>query len=199
MADQDLKNQLNPLLVKRYSPRVFDARPIEPNVLQRLFEAARWSASCFNEQPWRFMVASKTHGDAFSRMLSVLTEMNQRWAKGAAALSILCANTVFSHNAKPNKWHLYDAGQAAAHLTVQAMQEGVYVHQMAGFDPQKAITEFEIPPEFVPISAIALGYPGNIEDLPEDLRARELQPRTRKPLSGMVFSRTWGSAAEFVE
>jgi nitroreductase len=189
---------LCPLLAGRYSPRAFADREIEKEKLRRIFEAARWSASCFNEQPWRFFVGQKGSGDTFERILHVLTETNQRWAGRAPVLVLLCATTTFTVSGKPNKWHLYDAGQAAVHMTVQAMHEGIYLHQMAGFDAEKARTEFSIPQNAVPASAIAMGYPGKADTLPEDLRQRELQPRTRKPINEMLFSGSWGNPSGII-
>ena len=93
---------------------------------------------------------------------------------------------------------MYDAGQAAVHLTIQAMYEGIYLHQMAGFDAEKARVEFSIPPDVVPASAIAMGYPGEADTLPEDLRQRELQPRTRKPINEMLFSGSWGNPSDII-
>ena len=93
---------------------------------------------------------------------------------------------------------MYDAGQAAVHMTVQAMHEGIFLHQMAGFDAEKARKEFSIPPDAVPASAIAMGYPGEANMLPEDLRLRELQPRTRKPINDMLFSGAWGNPSEII-
>jgi nitroreductase len=183
---------LCPLLAKRYSPRAFADRKIEDEKLRRIFEAARWSASCSNEQPWRFIVGIKGEDDTFERVLHVLTESNQRWARNAPVLMLLCATTTFAISGKPNKWHMYDAGQAAVHLTVQALHEGIYLHQMAGFDAEKARVEFSIPPDAVPASAIAMGYAGDTNTLPEDLRVREFQPRTRKSISEMLFSGSWG-------
>jgi nitroreductase len=189
---------LCPLLARRYSPRAFADRPVEKEKLRRIFEAARWSASCNNEQPWRFILGLKGSGDTFERVLHVLAEMNRLWAQKAPVLVLVCAATTFTLNGKPNKWHLYDAGQAAVHLTVQAMHEGVYLHQMAGFNAEKARAEFSIPPDVVPGSAIAMGYPGEVDTLPEDLRIRELQPRTRKPMSEMLFSGAWGNPGKII-
>lgn len=185
---------LCPLLAGRYSPRAFAGRPVEKEKLRRIFEAARWSASCMNEQPWRFIVGQKGIGDdTFERILHVLNEPNQRWARHAPVLVLVCAATMFSSGGKPNKWHMYDAGQAAAHMTVQAMHEGIFLHQMAGFDAEKAKEEFSIPPEIAPASAIAMGYAGDAAKLPEDLRKRERQPRTRRSIHEILFSGAWGS------
>lgn len=186
---------LCPLLAQRYSPRAFAPKPIEKEKLRRIFEAARWSASCSNEQPWRFIVGIQGADNTYERILHVLTESNQRWAHSAPALVLVCATTTFTMSGKPNKWHLYDAGQAAVHMTVQAMHEGIYLHQMAGFDAEKARSEFSIPDNAVPASAIAMGYPGDANTLPEDLRRRELQPRTRKPIGETLFSGRWGNPA----
>lgn len=189
---------LCPLLAKRYSPRAFADKKIEKEKLRRIFEAARWSASCSNEQPWRFIVGIQGADDTFERILRVLTESNQRWARNVPVLMLVCAATTFAISGKPNKWHMYDAGQAAVHLTIQAMYEGIYLHQMAGFDAEKARVEFSIPPDAVPASAIAMGYPGEADTLPEDLRQRELQPRTRKPINEMLFSGSWGNPSDII-
>jgi nitroreductase len=151
-----------------------------------------------NEQPGRFIVGQKGIGDTFERILHVLNELNQRWAQHAPVLILVCAATTFVKSGKPNNWHMYDAGQAAVHMTVQAMHEGVYLHQMAGFDAEKARKEFSIPLDVIPASAIAMGYLGEVDRLPEDLQKREQQPRTRKPIGELLFSGTWENPSEII-
>ena len=187
------------LFERRWSPRAFAARPVEPEKLRSLLEAARWAASCFNEQPWSFIVAAKeAEGDAYERLLGCLTESNARWAGRAPVLMISVARLTFARNDKPNRHAFHDTGQAAAHLALQATALGLAVHQMAGFDVSKAREQFNIPEGFDPVAAIAVGYPGDPEDLPEDLRARELAPRTRRPLEEFVFGESWGQTSPLV-
>lgn len=183
---------IHPLLSNRYSPRAFLDKPIDRAVLLRIFEAARWSPSCNNDQEWFFIVGIRNEGPDFDRIVSVLKPGNQVWASKAAVLALVCGRTAFSGGATPNKWHAYDCGQSAAHLTFQATAEGVSVHQMAGFDPEKAAAEFSIPEGFVPLTAIAMGYAGDASLLPPNLAQRETSPRTRRPQKEFVFGGTWG-------
>jgi len=126
------------LVRRRFSPRAFSERAVPPQTLRSLLEAARWSPSCFNEQPWSFLVATHAEPAEFARMLSCLMEKNQLWAKHAPVLMLSVASKTFGHNGKPNRHAAHDVGTAAAWLTVQATAMGLFVHQMAGIDPEKA-------------------------------------------------------------
>ncbi len=184
--------KIHPLIKQRWSPRAFSEKPVEEEKLTSLFEAARWSASCFNEQPWRFVVGIKGKGSSYQRIFDCLAEGNQLWCQYAPVLILLCAKKTFTHNQKDNKWAFYDLGQAAAYISFQAMAEGLYVHQMAGFDPQKARNAFNIPDDFVPFTVMALGYLGDPDILPDNLKKSELGSRQRIPMKEIVFSENWG-------
>ena len=176
----------------RWSPRAFSNKPIEHSILASLFEAARWAPSSSNEQPWAYLVASKDDHANFSKTLGVLVEFNAGWAKEAQVLAIAVSSLNFHANGMPNRNAFYDTGAATALLSVEATARGLYVHQMAGFDPAKAKQAFEIPEGWEPIAVIAIGYPGDPQSLPDKLRDREVAPRTRKPLSEFVMSGHWG-------
>ena len=186
------------LVRNRWSPRAFADKTIPQNVLQRLFEAARWAPSSNNEQPWAFLVAAKDDKENFDKMLSVLVEFNAGWAKHASALAIAVSELAFAKNNTPNPNAQYDTGAASAWLSVEATAQGLFVHQMAGFDPEKARQIFAIPAGWDAIAALAISYPGDPDSLPQRLKERELAPRTRKPLSEFVMSGRWGHTAPFV-
>lgn len=188
---------IHELLRNRWSPRAFSDKPVEPVVLASLFEAARWAASSYNDQPWAYLVATKDDPENFKKMLGVLMEFNANWAKNAPVLAISVARRNFSHNGAPNPVAAHDVGAANAQLTTEATSRGLLVHQMAGFSHDKARQAFGIPEGWEPVSAIAIGYPGDPESLPEDIRKRELVPRTRKPLSEFVMAGHWGHTASF--
>jgi nitroreductase len=175
-----------PLIAGRWSPRAFDPAPIEPQKLKRIFEAARWAASSYNEQPWRFFLANK--GDPHrGKIESFLMDANA-WAKRAPSLVVAATSTVFSHDESHNMVAVHDLGLADESMSLQALHEGVAVHGMAGFDAARAKTELKMPAEWQPVAMWALGYPGTLDSLPEQLRSRELAPRTRRPLSQTVFA-----------
>lgn len=180
------------LIRNRWSPRAFADKPVEREVLASLFEAARWAPSSNNEQPWAYIVATRDDSENFAKMLSVLVEFNANWAKNAPVLLLAVSALKFHGNGTPNRNAFYDTGAACALLTVEATARGLFVHQMAGFDSAKAKQVFEIPADCEPIAAIALGYPGDPESLPQKLRDRELAQRTRKPLTEFVMSGRWG-------
>jgi nitroreductase len=125
-------------------------------------------------------------------------EFNQNWAKKAAVLVMAVAELAFAKNNSPNRNAHYDVGAATALLSIEATALGLVVHQMAGFDPEKARVAFAIPTGWDPIAAIAIGYPGDPETLPQPYRDRELAPRTRKPLREFVMSGQWGHTASFI-
>jgi nitroreductase len=186
----NFEHPVHELIAKRYSGRAFSSRPVDAATLKSLFEAARWAASCSNEQPWSFIVTEKGK-PGYDRLLSCLVEFNVEWAKHAPVLILSIARLDFASTGKPNRHALHDVGQAAANLALQATSLGLVAHQMAGFDAQKARTEFLIPEGYEPAAVIAVGYPGDPAALSEKLRSRELAPRRRKPLSAFVFSGTW--------
>jgi nitroreductase len=186
------------LIRERWSPRAFDPKPVEPDVLASLFEAARWAPSSSNEQPWVYLVATKDDTENFEKTLGVLVEFNAAWAKEAAVLAIAVASLNFHNNGAPNRNAFYDTGAASALLSVEATARDLAVHQMAGFDPETAKQVFDIPAGWEPIAAMAIGYPGDPDSLPEKLREREIAPRTRKPLSEFVMSGRWGHTSTIV-
>jgi len=178
---------IHELLANRWSPRTFSSRPVEPEKLTQLFEAARWAPSCYNVQPWHFIVATREDAEGYNRMLSTLVEQNRQWAQQAPVLILAVAKLDFNHVDRPNRHAYYDLGQSVADLTVQASALGLQVHQMGGFDPNAARELFAIPKGFDPVAMIALGY--------DEGPAADPSARTRKPLSDFVFSGSWGRPA----
>ena len=186
------------LIRDRWSPRAFASKPVEPAVLASLFEAARWAPSSNNEQPWAYLVATKDDPENYAKTLSVLVEFNASWANGAPVLVLAVASLKFHANGTPNRNAFYDTGAATALLSMEATARGLAVHQMAGFDHAKSKQVFEIPEDWEPIAAMAIGYPGDPNSLSQKLREREVAPRTRKPLSEFVMSGRWGHTSPIV-
>jgi nitroreductase len=183
-----------PAVLARWSPRSFADRDVNPADLRKVFEAARWAASSFNEQPWRFIVGLR-NSLTYKKIFSALVGFNQSWAGAAPVLILGVTKTKFSHNNADNRVALYDLGAAASYLTLQAAALGIATHQMAGFDQAAARQAFEIPEDCAFGSVIALGYQGEPSALPHpDMIAQEVAPRTRKPLSEFVLS-SWDQPA----
>ncbi|HXE75219.1 MAG TPA: nitroreductase family protein [Candidatus Xenobia bacterium] len=180
------------LLARRWSPYAFSERPVAPEILVSLLEAARWAPSSYNEQPWAFLVATKENPEEFARLLSCLVPSNQEWARNAPVLMLSVAKLKFDRGgrANPHAWH--DVGLAAMSLVVQAMAHGLYVHQMAGIEPERAREHYSIPEGWEAVAGIAIGYLGDSNALPEKLRQRDFAPRSRRPLEQMVFTGRWG-------
>jgi nitroreductase len=190
----DAEHPIHELLRRRWSPLAFSGRRVEPELLATLMEAARWAPSSFNAQPWSFLVATKDEPAGFDQMLGCLVPANQSWAKDAPVLLISVAALNFPHNGRPNRHAMYDTGAAVMSLIVQATALGLYAHQMGGFSPEQARELYSIPEGFEPAAAIALGYRGDHDSLPEDMRAREQKPATRKALREFVYAGRWGDA-----
>ena len=189
---------IHDLISERWSPRAFSDKVVAADVLASLFEAARWSPSSSNEQPWAYIVAMKDDEENFSKLVSVLVPANAGWAKNAPVLALAVAELAFAKTGTANRNAQYDAGAASAWLTVEATSRGLFVHQMAGYDVDKARQVFEIPAGWDPIAAMAIGYPGEADALPEPLRGREMAPRTRKPIAKFVMTGAWGRKAPFI-
>jgi nitroreductase len=189
---------IHPLVASRWSPYAFADKPVAKSDLQSLFEAARWAASSYNEQPWRYILATKDDPAEFNRLLACLVEGNQAWAKNAPVLAIGCTSLNFALNGKPNAAAIHDLGIASATLTFEATARGLHVHQMIGILPDQARSTYSIPNDVQPLTALAIGYAAAADALPEKLRARDLSPRTRKPLREFVFSGTWSNPSSAV-
>lgn len=187
------------LIRQRWSPRAFADKPVPQDVLRSIFEAARWAPSSNNEQPWAYIVETKDNKENFDKMLSALVEFNAQWARSAPVLALAVAKLTFAKNNAPNRNAFYDTGAASALLSVEATAQGLAVHQMAGFDPEKARQVFGIPPGWEPIAALAIGYPGDPASLPPPLKDRELAPRARKPIAEFVMAGQWGHTALFAK
>ena len=188
---------IHSLLKDRWSPRAFSEKPVTDEKLGMLFEAARWAASCFNEQPWSFLLATKQNEVEHNRMLGCLVEGNQVWAKHAPVLTIAVAKMTFDHNGAPNRHTYHDIGLAVGNLVVQATALGLSVHQMAGILPEIVKSQYQVPDNYEAVTALAIGYAGDPSSLPDELYQRELMKRTRKPLSEFVFINTWGQSSSF--
>lgn len=180
------------VLRRRWSPRAFSDQMVEPEKLLSLFEAARWAPSSSNEQPWYFVLATKQKPEEHARLLSCLTERNQQWARVAPVLMVSIAKMNFEKTGKPNRHAFHDVGLAVGNLLVQATALDLFVHQMAGFSPEQVREIYNLPAEFEPVAAIAIGYGAEAKVLPETFQATEVGPRSRKPMPGFVFESHWG-------
>jgi nitroreductase len=178
---------IHPLIKKRWSPRAFKTVAIKKEKLERIIEAARWSASCNNEQPWRFIIGLKQDHSVYDKIFTCLTKGNQVWAKNAPCLIVILMKKTFTHNNKDNKWAKYDCGQAAAYMSLQALEDNLYVHQMAGFDQGKVKELFQISDDLEPITAMAIGYQGDANILPDDIKKTELAPRKRLNVEEIIL------------
>ena len=179
---------INDLLRRRWSARTFAATPVAPETLGTLFEAARWSPSAGNGQPWSFIVADKTRDpEGFARALATLTESNQAWVQNAPVL-IFAITRRIRPDGKEHSRAQYDLGLAVKGLVIEAIELGLNVRQLAGIEPEKVRALYHIPAEHDPIVAIAVGYP-TAPDPANPPPARE-----RKPLEAFVFSGQFGQA-----
>jgi len=187
---------VHPLISSRWSPRAYSAKPVENEKLQRIFEAARWTASSNNLQPWYFMVGFKGD-DVYGKIFETLVEFNRLWTENAPILALAIAKTTNSRS-DINSAHAYDLGQSVAMLSLQALHEGIYVHQMGGFDALAAARLLKIPDEFKVLVAFTLGYRGDAVLLHPELQNLEISPRTRRPSAESVFSGSFGHKADFL-
>lgn len=185
---------IHEIIANRWSPRAYDAtKPVSQDQIIALLEAARWAPSCFGDQPWRFIVWNKAKdAAAWQLAFDCIVPNNQTWVKNAPVLMLVCADTLFGHNQTPNRWGQYDTGAAVENLCLQATSMGLVTHQMGGFNSDKTREVFEIPAQFTPMAMLSIGYEGDANALPEDLKARELAERKRKPLGELFFQGTWG-------
>jgi len=185
LEHRDGQHGVDPLFVKRWSPRAMSGEAVSEGALMRLFEAARWSPSSYNNQHWRFVYALRGTAD-WDRFFDLLAEGNQGWANDAGALVVMISKTTFDHNGKPANTHSFDTGAAWMALALQGTISGLVVHGMQGFDYAAARELLEVPEGYEVEAMCAVGHPGDPQDLPEGFQGE--RPNGRKPLSEIVFA-----------
>jgi nitroreductase len=185
-------------LADRWSPYGFEERAVTQADLCSLFEAARWAASSYNEQPWNYIVATKEDSEEFGRLLSCLVEANQAWAKAAPVLVLGVVSLRFAKKANDNRAAVHDLGLASGNLVVEATSRGLAVHQMIGILPDKAREVYAIPEHFEAWTALAIGYNADPATMPAALKERDMAPRQRRPLRDFVFTGHWKAASPLV-
>lgn len=168
-----------PLLLNRWSSRAFLDRPVDEADLMAVLDAAHWAPSCFNEQPWRFIIAREPQDR--QRLLACLTQKNQTWARHAPVLLAVISSPAFALDGKPNRWHDFDAGTAWGYLALEASARGMVAHAMGGFSQERLRQLYGIPEGWGLHAVVALGYRGPKDKLPPELQAQE-QPSGRRPL-----------------
>jgi nitroreductase len=190
---------IHEFIKSRWSPYVFSDKKVTAEDLRSLFEAARWAPSCYNEQPWYYIMAFREDTEEFEKMLSCLSESNQKWARQVPVLGLGIARTTFDHNGKTNRHAFHDLGQASAVLTVEATSRGIHVHQMAGIIPDRARELYGLPENAEAVTGIAIGYVADLDDAPEKFRKNDHTPRRRRPARETVFGGRWGKTNRVFE
>ncbi|WP_027150099.1 nitroreductase family protein [Methylobacter tundripaludum] len=190
--------KIHDIIQARWSPRAFDPdKPVSHDDLLALLEAAHWAPSCFNDQPWRFVVCDKAADETgWQHAFSVLAEKNRRWAKNAPVLILSVAMENFNHNGQANRWAMYDTGAASVSLCLQATAMGMCVHQMGGFDAEKAREVFNLPGDCKPMAMMAVGYQADVDVLDDDFKEAELAARSRAALNERFYAGQWGRGLE---
>lgn len=178
---------IHKLITDRWSPVAFDSRKVEYETLHLLFEAAKWAPSGRNSQPWRFIFASSDMPD-YKVLLGLLSENNQVWAKTAPLLVLPLTQIISTYKNRPNRLAFYEAGMAVGNLLIQATHMGLFVHQMAGYDLERAKEELVIPTRYEPMAMMAIGYKGDASSLPKEVAAREKQERSRLEISKFLVA-----------
>jgi len=182
----DTSEPLLPALANRWSPRAFDSTATVPESdLTAMLEAARWSPSANNAQPWRFIVTRRGTPE-FATIFDNLTGFNRAWAGNAGVLLVAVAE-LRDESGGEHPHAIYDLGQSIAHLSVQAHHLGLFVHQMAGFDADRMQRAFHLNDRLKAVTTVAIGHLGHAGSLPEALAKRENTPRSRIPLTDLLL------------
>jgi nitroreductase len=190
-ASTEFESTVLDIIKNRKSRRAYSNKPIKPEVIKSLFEAARWAPSSMNDQPWTYIYATKDQPELWNKLFDALNESNQVWAKEAPLLVLSMARKNFTQNGRPNGSAKYDLGSANAFLTLQATDLNLNIHQMGGFDQSKAIANLNIPNDYELGVIMAIGYLGDADSLPDNLKQRELAPRQRHVQREFVMNKTF--------
>ncbi len=189
MKQRKQENNVDRIFIDRWSSRAVSKKQVSKNDLMTLFEAARWAPSSYNNQPWRFIYAFRGT-EHWDKLFDLLSEFNKSWVKNAGAIILVFSKKTYDYNGKPARTHSFDTGAVWQNLALQGSMKGMVVHGMSGFDYDRASQVFNLGDDYHIEVMIAVGYPGNIKDLPEDLQAREI-PSWRKEISEIVFEGVW--------
>lgn len=188
------RHSIHPLLAARWSPRAFASdEPVPRDQLDSILEAARWAPSSFNEQPWRFVVGTREEPEFLEALQDLLMDGNS-WALSAPVLILSAYTPTSASDGSENRVALRDLGAAEENLVLQAFDLGLVTHQMGGFDVERARSL--LPGDLEPGSMIAVGPPGDPEELPDRLQEREEKPRRRRPLDAIVSLGSWDDFQE---
>lgn len=180
------------LIRNRKSSRSFSSQSIEPALINSLFEATRWAPSSTNEQPWLYIYATREQPQLWNKLFECLNPGNKIWAKDAPLLILSLARKNFSRYPGANAHAMYDLGGANSFLSLQAVEFGLQVRQVAGFNVQQVVEQIKIPTDIYEIGVfIAIGYPGDPQTLPENLKVREQAPRERFLQQEFVMNKTF--------
>ena len=183
---------ISEIIAKRWSARAFSTKPVENSKLLSILEAARWAPSSRNEQPWRYIVFTNENPEMLKKAQSVLKEIND-YAKRAPILICAISKKTYSENGNPNRLYFHDLGAANENMFLEAFNQGLIMHEMGGFDVQKARDVFNVPEEYEVGIMIAIGYQDTYHVLPDRLREKVFTPRVRKPLSEIAFIEKMGN------
>lgn len=182
---RDPSTGIDPLFIQRWSPRAFQKTSIDDSTMQRIMDAARWSPSCFNAQPWRFYTSTDNTFDDF---LGLLVDANQDWAKDCAVIGFVVAEKNFEHNGKANDYSAFDSGAAWMSMTLQARMEGLYTHGMGGIKATQAAEYLGIDTDAADVlMGFTIGKLADLSQLGDKQRENET-PNSRKDLSEIWHS-----------
>ena len=190
---------IHDLFARRWSSRAYDPnRPVTREQLKVLLEAGRWAPSCNGDEPWRYLIWDKGRDpQGWQKAYDCLNENNKKWVKNVPLLMLSCAGSAFEATGKPNRWTQHDTGAASVSMALQAVAMGLVIHQMGGWDAEKARAAFAIPTEYTPMAMIAVGYQASPDILDEETKAKELRPRGRKPVAERFYEGGWGKGVAF--
>ena len=180
------------LILNRWSPRAMAGQALAEEQLMALFEAARWAPSSYNNQPWHFIYAKRSTL-AWDTLFNLMVPFNQSWAKDAAVLMVLISHNTFSFNNKPSRTHSFDTGAAWQNLALQGSAMGLVVHGMEGFNYDMAKKILNIPDGYTVEAMIAVGIPGPLDRLPQELRKQE-EPSDRKKVTEFISEGIFNNA-----
>ena len=173
----------------RRAKRALDEKKIPKEIIGRIMTAATYAPSCFNNQSWRFLVAASDA--SLKKIHQALPDANY-WVKKAPMVVVVVTKPEIDCQLSDRRdYALFDCGLAAENLMLQAFKEGLIGHAIAGFDPLKIKAAFDIPDEYIVITLVAVGFPGDDSFLNEKHKTLETSPRDRKPESEVICYNQW--------
>ena len=161
---------------KRRAYRSFEPYKITKDLISDLAECAQISASCFNNQPWKYIfVYEKQMLDKLHEALS----SGNDWAKKGSMIIVVLGKKDDDCVIHDRIYYRFDIGLATAQMILRATELGLIAHPIAGYSPKKTREILNIPDEYDVIALVIVGKKS--EKIDKGLSEKQVEAEKNRP------------------